>query len=94
MKRAIRRELAKKQDKASRPLKPQTCVLWIPAANGFLSWFMRKEFQVVGCSNLAAHYRDEEASRMAVVFREAIGIAAEVRVYIPHSDEGFVGAAS
>lgn len=84
MKRAIRRKLAKKQDKASRPLKPQTCVLWIPAANGFLSWFMRKEFQVVGCSNLAVHYGDEEASRMAVVFRQATGLVASVRAYVPH----------
>lgn len=84
MSRATRRKLARKYDKASRPLKPQTCVLWIPAANGFLSWFMRKEFQVVGCSNLAAHYSDEQASRMAVVFRQATGLAAFVRAYVPH----------
>jgi hypothetical protein len=94
MNRAMRRKAAKKPATSARPLAAQTCVLWVPKASGYLSWFRQKDFHVVGCSNLAAHYRDEEASRMAVAFREATGIAAEVRVYVPHSDEGFAGAAS
>lgn len=91
MNRAMRRKAAKKATAAARPLVAQTCVLWVPKAEGYLSWFRQKDFHVVGCSNLAAHYRDEEASRMAIAFRDATGLAAQVRAYVPHAHEGFAG---
>jgi hypothetical protein len=83
MNRAFRR-LQARAGKNARPLTPQTCVLWIPAAKGFLGDFSPGGFRVVETSDLARHYRDEEASRIAIAFRQATGLVAAVRGYVPH----------
>lgn len=63
----------------------QTCVLWIPGANGYLADFQPDNFRIVDHPSLARSYDEEAASRDAVSFRQATGLRAAVRPYNPQN---------
>jgi hypothetical protein len=61
----------------------QTCVLWIPGANGYLADFKPDNFRIVDHPSQANSYDEETASRDAISFRQATGLRAAVRPYNP-----------
>jgi len=78
--RRMRRAL-ERADKKTHKLQPQTCVLWVPAAGGYVESFAVDAFRLVDHVELAQHYCEGHASGVALRFRELFGVHAEVRVY-------------
>lgn len=70
---------------SSHHIAKQTCVLWIPGANGYLADFRPDNFRVVDHPSLASRYDEETASRDAISFRQATGLRAAVRPYNPQN---------
>ena len=67
--------------KRTHRLPPQTSVLWIQAARGYLARFTMDNYSVVENAELAQHFDEERASATAMNFKKLTGLSAAVRPY-------------
>lgn len=68
-------------EKRTHKLTPQTTVLWIAAARGYLARFTPENFTVVESADIAQHFTEDKASATAMNFKRATGLSAAVRPY-------------
>lgn len=67
--------------KRTHRLTPQTSVLWIQAARGYLARFSMGNYSVVDSADQAQLFDEERASATAMNFKKLTGLSAAVRPY-------------
>ena len=67
--------------KKTHKLIPQTCVLWVPSARGYVARFAHDGFRIVEHAEQAKLFGDDHASSSALTLFELFGLHAEVRPY-------------
>ncbi len=67
--------------KRTHRLPPQTSVLWIPSASGYLERFTLGSFSVVKNAALAQQFNEDRASAAALNFKRTTGLNVAVRPY-------------
>ena len=86
MNRQYRRAMARKRhkhvsdQKQSYRLPPQVCVLYLPD-HGYLAGIIPQTLRIVEDVAQATPYIDDEASTMALAFREMTGLRVTIRPY-------------
>lgn len=88
MNRKHRRAFARAHGlKLTHRLPAQVCVLYVPN-HGYVAGFIQPTFRIVEDVEQATPYIDDEASTIALAFREMTGLRVEIRPYhcphVPH----------
>lgn len=91
MNRAYRRAIARRtrdnarHTKQSHRLQPQVCVLYVPD-RGYVAGFIPATFRIVRDVEGATPFIDDEATTIALAFRETTGLRVTIRpYYCPHT---------
>lgn len=85
MNRQYRRAMARKHrrsppEKPTHRLPSQVCVLYVPE-RGYVAGFLPQTFRIVEDAALATPFIDDEASTVALAFREVTGLRVAIRPY-------------
>ena len=67
------------REQRSNKLPRQVCALWAPDVSGYIANFRERAFNVVPFIELAQHYQEDEAARVAIRFKEITGLRVTVR---------------
>ena len=68
-------------EKRTNRMTPQTIVLWVQAARGYLADFTPERFTVVESADLAQHFNEDRASAIALSFKRTTGLSVALRPY-------------
>jgi len=70
--------------KLTHKMEPQTCVLWIPEACGYVQRFSAEGFAVIDEAQRAQRFCEEAAPSAALTMRDLFGVRVAVRPLYLH----------